>query len=90
MRKADYKVGERGEVTAMLMAEIPYDFIESMNVDGDEYYYLPHIFCHFANKGEPYERFFYAKEADLGSGHTYWHEIASHELVESNSLGSSK
>ena len=85
LRKADYKEGERRELTAMLMAEIPYDFIESMNVDGDEYYYLPHIFCHFAHNGEPYERLFYAQEEEIGHGHSYWKEIVSYEDIKKNS-----
>ena len=90
LRKADYKAGERGELNAMLTGEIPYDFIETMNVDGDEYYYLPHIFCHFAHKGEPYERLFYTQKVDMGSGHTYWKEIATYEEVKLNSKEVSK
>jgi hypothetical protein len=85
LRKANYKAGERGELNAMLTGEIPYDFIETMNVDGDEYDYLPHIFCHFAHKGEPYERLFYTQEVDMGNGHTYWKEIATYEEVKLNS-----
>lgn len=84
LRRADYKKGEQGEITAMLMGEVPYDFIESMNVNGDEYYYLPHIFCHFAHGGEPYERLFYAQEVDVGYGHSYWKEIVSYEDAEKN------
>ena len=83
LRKADYKADEKGEVTAMLTGEIPYDYIETMNRSGDEYYYLPHIFCHFANRGEPYERLFYTQEVDMGRGHSYWKEIATYREVES-------
>jgi len=90
LRKADYKAGERGALNAMLTGEIPYDFIETMNVDGDEYYYLPHIFCHFAHKGEPYERLFYTQEVDMGNGHTYWKEVATYEEVKLNSKGVAK
>ena len=90
LRKVNYKVGERGEFNAMLMAEIPYDFIESMNVDGDEYYYLPHIFCHFARKDEPYQRLFYAQEIDAGYGHSFWKEICTYEEVKTNSLKKAK
>lgn len=80
-RKPDHKQGERGTITAMLMGEIPYDFIETMNVDGDEYYYLPHIFCHFANRGEPYERLYYAQQVDIGHGHHFWKEVVSYSAV---------
>lgn len=83
-RKPDYKSGERGGITVMLMGEIPYDFIETMNSDGDEYYYLPHIFCHFANKGEPYERLYYAEKVDIDHDHHYWKELVSYADVSRN------
>lgn len=83
-RKAIYQAGEEGSATLMLVGEIPYDFIESLNVDGDEYYYLPHIFCHFANRGEPYKRLYYAEKVDMGHGHEYWREIISQEEVLRN------
>lgn len=85
LRKAKYKSCEKGEITAMLTGEIPYDYIETMNASGDEYYYLPHIFCHFANRGEPYARLFYTQEVDMGHGHSYWKEIATYPEVEANS-----
>lgn len=89
-RKADYQASERGEVTAMLVGEIPYDFIESMNVEGDEYYYLPHIFCHFAHRGEPYQRLFYAERVEMGHGHEYWKELVSYEEVARRSKSRTK
>jgi hypothetical protein len=80
-RLADYAGGEEREFNAMLTGEIPFDFIESMNERGDEYYYLPHIFCHFASRGEPYERLFYTVKQDMGHSHFHWREIASYEEV---------
>lgn len=56
-----------------------------MNVDGDEYYNFPHIYCHFEFKGEPYERMFYAVEENLGHGRTYWREIITYDEVVKNS-----
>jgi hypothetical protein len=84
-RKPNYKNGEKGVVTLMLTGEIPYDFIESLNVRGDEYYYLPHIFCHFANRGEPYQRLYYTEKVDMGHGHDYWKEVVPYEEVARNS-----
>lgn len=55
-RRIDRLDGVQDEVNAMLIGEIPYDSIEAMNPDGDEYYYLPHIFCHFAHDKQPYKR----------------------------------
>ncbi len=37
-----------------LIGFIPYDLIDHVDVTGDEYYSYPHIYCHFAFKGEPY------------------------------------
>lgn len=84
LRKQDCKKGEQGALTVMLMGEIPYDYIETMNADGDEYYYLPHIYCHFANKGEPYERLYYAEKVDMGHGHEFWKELLSYADVALN------
>lgn len=53
-----------GEKVALVGA-IPYELIESVNWDGDDYYNKPHIFCHFDYKGEPYEEVFYATEGRL-------------------------
>ena len=72
----------------MLSGEIPYDYIESINVRGDEYYSFPHIYCHFANRGEPYKRLFFGQEVDMGHGHSYWKEVAGYVEVKSNSEGS--
>lgn len=83
-RKVDYKAGEDRETTLMLAGEIPYDFVESMNIDGDEYYNLSHIYCHFANRGEPYKRLYYAEKIDMGHGHEYWREVASQKEVLRN------
>lgn len=84
LRKPNHKKNEQKTETLMLMGEIPFDFIETMNVDGDEYYYLPHIFCHFANNGEPYERLYYAEKVDMGHGHHYWKKVSPFRVVEQN------
>lgn len=55
----------------MLIGEVPYEAIESVNFDGDEYYNKPHIFCHFDYKGEPYDRKFYGEQFVLGKGLPY-------------------
>ncbi len=51
----DHKdTGEK--VLAYPVGRIPFDLIEYVNWDGDEYYNFPHIYCHFkAFKGQPYE-----------------------------------
>jgi uncharacterized protein YxeA len=88
LRFTNYRAGEAGSVKVILMGEIPYDFIETMNVDGDEYYYFPHIYCHFARNGEPYERLFFCEEIDRSDGHPYYKEIVTYEEVKRNSKNS--
>src|SRR5207253_9654577 len=53
-RFTDVAAGERGEMKVVLLGTIPYDHIDSVDWDGDEYYGFPHIYCFFAHKKEPY------------------------------------
>ena len=54
-RYTDYKGGERGDLKVLLISSIPYENIEQVDWDGDEYYGYPHIYCWFNNKKVPYE-----------------------------------
>ncbi|MDN7123456.1 hypothetical protein J6I90_01005 [Pseudidiomarina sp. 1APP75-32.1] len=84
-RFTNYKEGEKGNIEVYMVGKIPYEFIEGVNFDGDEYYYFPHIFCHFAHKGAPYEEIVFCEEVDLGSGHHYYKQIAKYHEVAENS-----
>jgi len=84
-RYTDYKKGESGDIKVYLVGKIPYEYIEGVNFDGDEYYYFPHIFCHFANKGEPYKELVFCEELDMGNGHNYYKEVAQYAEVHENS-----
>lgn len=55
----------------MLLGEVPYDSIESVNFDGDNYYNKPHIYCHFDNQYQPYERLYFGEEFRLDEGFPY-------------------
>lgn len=83
-RSPNYKINENAGFNAMLMGEIPYDSIELMKVDGDEFYSFPHIYCHFENNGQPYKRLYYAQEEEFGHGRKYWREIATYVEVKEN------
>jgi hypothetical protein len=54
-RYPNYKVGETWQLKVLLMSSIPYENIEHVDWEGDEYYNYPHIYCWFNNKKEPYE-----------------------------------
>jgi len=61
----------------------PYENIETVDWDGDEYYGFPHIYCSFANKEEPYEYLgFYTKTGPLPpNGLPIYEDIASYADV---------
>jgi hypothetical protein len=84
-RLRDYINGEEGDIKLFLVGEIPFKSIETVNMDGDEYYPYPHIFCHFDHNGEPYERLFFCEEISKTNGHPYYKEIVSYESVMINS-----
>ena len=83
-RYRDYVNGEEGDVTAWLMADVPYDSIEAANMKGDRFYYFPHIYCHFDFNGEPYERLWFAERIDQPHGHPYFRPLADYADVEKN------
>lgn len=82
----NYKKEKKGDIKVLMIGKIPYEYIEGVNFDGDEYYYLPHIYCHFANKGEPYEEIVFCEEIDMGNGHPYYKEIVDYQTVQKNSI----
>jgi len=46
------------------IAQIPFQNIVDIDKAGDEYYSEPHLYCRFANGGEPYEGFKYVMFID--------------------------
>lgn len=85
-RFRDTKCREQGDERVFLVGEIPFTNIETINFDGDEYDYCPHIFCHFSEKSqEPYERLIFCKEIDMGHGYKHYSEIETLENVQENS-----
>lgn len=53
-RKEKYDVNKIYEI-----GRIPYDNIIEYDLDGDEFYVVPHLFCDFSINGMPYEEFTY-------------------------------
>jgi hypothetical protein len=80
----DYVNDEPSDTTAWLMGNIPFDSIAEINFDGDEYYYFPHIYCHFDFNGEPYEKLWFAHKIDQPHGHPYFKELATYDEVKRN------
>jgi hypothetical protein len=73
--------GEKPEIRCMLVGYIPFEFIESVDWQGDEYYGFPHIYCHFDGPhGQPYEKMAFCEQRDL-NGLEYWTELAEFNQV---------
>jgi hypothetical protein len=75
-------MGERGDVKLTFCGFVPYENIESVDWDGDQYYGYPHIYCYFDGKdNQPYERLGFCERRQLDD-HIYYTEIVSIEKVE--------
>jgi len=80
LRLPNRKKGKRADISLMLTGYIPYENVESVDWDGDQYYDYPHIYCYFDYKGQPYERMAYCKQRQLDD-HIYFTEVADYEMV---------
>jgi hypothetical protein len=86
-RGPNYAAGEKPEVKALLISNIPYENIEQVDWDGDEYYAYPHIYCWFGNKKSPYERtWIYTRTESTTGGLPFFTEIADPEDVRRRNL----
>jgi hypothetical protein len=86
-RYPNYKAGETGELKVLLVSSIPYQNIEHVDWNGDEYYNYPHIYCWFNNKKVPYERTgIYVQHDPISEGALPWfEEVAPVEDVKRRS-----
>ncbi|MDO6967042.1 hypothetical protein [Rhizobium alvei] len=68
-------------VKVMLIGVIPYEQIEDVNFEGDDFYNKPHIYCHFAYNGEPSKRMFFGVEhKDPHSNHRHYSDLGPFKL----------
>jgi hypothetical protein len=83
----NYKAGEKGDLKVMLISSIPYENIEHVDWDGDEYYGYPHIYCWFNNKKVPYEHTgIYVKNEPIVAGALpYFTDVADLQDVRKRS-----
>jgi len=81
-RFTNYGAGEQGDINVLMKSGIPYENIDNVDWNGDEFYGLPHIYCFFDRKKEPYEyTAFYAEQTCSSGGLPYYTEIASYDSV---------
>ncbi len=80
-RRTEYKVGETGDVKAILLGLIPFENIDNIDWGGDGYCNYPHIYCYFSHRHEPYERLAYFTEIVPSHGIPFYTEVATYESV---------
>jgi len=69
-------------IKVLQIGMIPFENIQDVDFAGDEYYNYPHIYCHFANKGGPYERVAYFTQNKLFEDSLPYHT----EVVEAKAV----
>ena len=80
-RTTNYSAGEQGDVKVVLVGRVPYEYIDDVDWDGDEYYGYPHIYCSFDHKNEPYEHVGYCTETVPPTGLPFYTEVVTYNQV---------
>jgi hypothetical protein len=80
-RFTDYSAGEQGDLEVALIGRIPYENIDNVDWDGDEYYGFPHIYCFFVHHSEPYEHTGFYIEKTCTNALPNYQEVASYRQV---------
>jgi len=70
------------KITAYLIGYIPWENIEHIDLEGDEYYSFSHVFCWFRNARQPYERLASCERKEMSNGIEFYTEIADMEAVK--------
>lgn len=77
----------RAAIRVVELGSIPFENIEDVDFDGDEYYGYPHIYCHFVIKKQPYEKIaLYTQNRLFPDSLPYYTEIADSESVRKESI----
>ena len=70
-------------IKVLKVGMIPFENVEDVDFEGDEYYGYPHIYCHFSNKREPYEKVAFFTEGQLfPDSLPYYTELTDIESVK--------
>jgi len=80
-RYTNHKAGEKGDIKVILIGYIPYENIEAVDWEGDEYGGHPHIYCYFdAKRKEPYEKLAFCEQKFLHE-FPFYTEVADYNNV---------
>jgi len=81
-RYTNYGAGEIGEVRSILIGRVPYENVQDVDWNGDEYYYFPHIYCHFDGKEDgPYDELVFCEQKTPPDMQPYYVDVASYDDV---------
>lgn len=80
-RNTNYKVRESGDIKVLLLGLIPFENIDNVDWEGDEFYDYPHIYCFFSFRKEPYEHIGYYTEKTPPNGLPFYTEVAQYSDV---------
>ena len=80
-RKTNYEAGETGDINVLLIGSIPFESIDNVDWDGDEFYHYPHIYCFFSYRKWPYQHVGYYTETTPSYGLPFYTEVATYESV---------
>lgn len=72
---------DENSIIVGLLANIPYELIIDVDWKGDDSYQIPHIYCKFSRKGQPYEELIFCEEHEGFSG-KYFIEIIDYMKVK--------
>jgi hypothetical protein len=78
-RFTNHAAEEQGDLTVVLLGNIPYENIDNVDWEGDEYYGYPHLYCFFAHHHkEPYEHTGFYTETKMPDALPSYHEVVSY------------
>jgi hypothetical protein len=80
-RETNYSAGEQGDIRVALLGSVPYEYIDNVDWDGDEYYPYPHIYCYFNFRKEPYEHLGFYTETVPPGGLPFFTEVVAYKDV---------
>ncbi len=76
-RETNYHADEPGDIRVVLIGSVPYECIDNVNWEGDEYYPYPHIYCYFNYKRQPYEHLGFYTETVPPGGLPFFTEVVA-------------
>lgn len=72
---------EEADLTAAVVGKIPFDDIIEVDLEGDEYYRIPHFFCRFSQfKKQPYEAVVFS-EIHEGTHKRFYSDICESSAI---------